>query len=294
MRKVGTHKEEYWNIEDINKIKKLYGRDVIGARKCIEQYIKVYPNDYTGWFFYIEVLITLQEYELAGEILKRICDKYKKDPINKNKPRKMKYFEQIEEQTKIRFYLATHQYDDALDYIEYAESLKNYQQLELKIYCMNKLGIKTNTSSETYNCRQMINYSEQDTLNEMRQRIAISNNDPYNYYLEKRFSEDFPLEKVFEEVKKRLSDDNKLCFGYYNDIYIFKYDLCGRVDGKIQDYFKASCFHDTHDIIILYPTFNCENLPYVDLNYLNKTENPNQKRLSQIDKFNKRYTKREN
>ena len=62
---------------------------------------------------------------------------------------------------------------------------------------------------------------------------------------------------------------------------------------KYKTFFKVSCFHDTHDIIIMYPTFNCENQPYIDLNYLNESEKPIQKRISQIDRFNKRYDKRE-
>lgn len=285
-------KERYWNTEDISKIKKLYGTDVLNTKKCIEQYIKAYPDDYNGWFFYIEVLITLQEYDLAGLLLKEVCIKYKQDPVNISKPKKMKHYEDLEEETKIRYYLATHQYDDALDYIEYSETLKAYLILELKIYCMNKLGIKSSTYSETYNCKQMVNYSEEEALKEMKQRMDAVNNIP-DYYLEKRFSYNFPLEKVFEEVKKKLTDENKLCFGYYNDTYVFKYDLCGRINGKIQDFFKVSCFHDTHDIIIMYPTFNCENQPYIDLNYLNESEKPIQKRISQIDRFNKRYAKRE-
>ena len=42
----------------------------------------------------------------------------------------------------------------------------------------------------------------------------------------------------------------------------------------------------------MYPCSNTSsNLEYVDLNYLKETENKNIKRLSQIDKFNKRFNK---
>ena len=40
----------------------------------------------------------------------------------------------------------------------------------------------------------------------------------------------------------------------------------------------------------MFPCADCENLPYVDLNYLINTNNISKvKTLSQIEKFNKRY-----
>ena len=42
----------------------------------------------------------------------------------------------------------------------------------------------------------------------------------------------------------------------------------------------------------MYPSLNCENLPYIDLNYLKQNineENTKVKKISQIDKFNQRY-----
>lgn len=37
------------------------------------------------------------------------------------------------------------------------------------------------------------------------------------------------------------------------------------------------------------PSERCENLPYTDLNYLIKQDNPKVKSISQIEKFNRRY-----
>ena len=73
-------------------------------------------------------------------------------------------------------------------------------------------------------------------------------------------------------------------------MYVFKYDNCGKHDNKIANYFKIICFHNTQDYITMFPCSNCENLPYVDLNYLvNSNDIPKVKTLSQIEKFNKRY-----
>ena len=42
----------------------------------------------------------------------------------------------------------------------------------------------------------------------------------------------------------------------------------------------------------MHPVNGCENLPIIDLNYIRKTEDIKVKKLSQIDKFNKRYNRK--
>ena len=68
----------------------------------------------------------------------------------------------------------------------------------------------------------------------------------YNTDLEKPnkllFSSDFPIDKVVEEVKKYIPSNKRLCEGVFEDHYIFKYDMCGRVNQKPEDYFKVICF----------------------------------------------------
>ena len=87
-----------------------------------------------------------------------------------------------------------------------------------------------------------------------------------------------------------LSDKMLYC-GFVDNTYVYKYDCCGRVDGKVVDYFKVVCLHGTKNIITMYPIKKDHNLPCVDLNYLK--ENAKEIKLtSQIDKFNQRYAKR--
>lgn len=63
-------------------------------------------------------------------------------------------------------------------------------------------------------------------------------------------------------------------------------------DNKNTNYFIVVTFHNTPYLISMYPCSNTSNnLEYVDLNYLKETNNKNIKRLSQIDKFNKRFNK---
>jgi hypothetical protein len=125
-------------------------------------------------------------------------------------------------------------------------------------------------------------------INEVRNRMNSMVTSP-DFPDKRRFKNDFPLEDVIKIVKENLREENKLCYGYIADTYVFKYDCCGRVDEKLQDYFKVSCYHDTNDILLMYPANKCEKLPYIDINYIK--EEPKIKRLSQVEKFNRRYQK---
>ena len=106
------------------------------------------------------------------------------------------------------------------------------------------------------------------------------------------FAYDFPILEIVEEIKKYIPSDKRINGGFYDNVYIFKYDYCGKVEGKTANYFKVVCFDGTSDFITIYPCVEGKNLPYTDLNYLqyaNANSNNRGKVLSQIDKFNRRY-----
>ena len=71
---------------------------------------------------------------------------------------------------------------------------------------------------------------------------------------------------------------NRVYYDNLEDNYIFKY-------GK--SYYKVICLHNTYNIIYIEIINNGFNYNYIDLTYIDY--NSNIKRLSQIDKFNKRY-----
>ena len=82
----------------------------------------------------------------------------------------------------------------------------------------------------------------------------------------------------------------RICLGLYDDMYVFKYDSCGKDNYKIVNYFKVICFEGTSQIITMYPASDCEKLPYIDLNYMKtKEDTPKIKVLTQREKFNTRY-----
>lgn len=281
-------KEKYWDEVELANLKKLYTIDPYSTKECIEEYLLRYPTDYNAIYFYIDILITLKEYCKAYEEIKRVRNIYIKDKRLTYQKRK-KIIELAEERLLIRYYLATNQYDDALDYLEYNKCLKANIELELKIYCYKKLGIKSKNKSISYDSLQITDYSEERMINEIKTKMNSMIFNP-DFPDKKRFINNFPLEKIIETVKAKMTEDNKLCFGYIVDTYVFKYDCCGRVDEKVQDYFKVICYHDTHDIIMMYPSKNSDKLPYVDINYIK--EGPKIKSLTQIEKFNRRYKRK--
>ena len=88
-----------------------------------------------------------------------------------------------------------------------------------------------------------------------------------------------------------IPNENKLSWGFIEDTYIFKYDGCGRDNDRLVDYFKVVTFKNSKDIITMCPSCDCEEFSHVDLNYLNDKEEQKVKKISQIDKFYKRYYK---
>lgn len=143
----------------------------------------------------------------------------------------------------------------------------------------------------TYLYRQMVYYKNDDFLDHIKEHLADYNKDLDNPN-SCIFSTDFPISEIIETVISYIPSNKRFFTGFYQDTYVFKYDCCGKVNNKTTNYFKVVCFNDTKDIITMFPSLNCNELPCIDLNYLIKnkiTENNKVKRLSQIDKFNQKY-----
>ena len=104
------------------------------------------------------------------------------------------------------------------------------------------------------------------------------------------FVPEFPIDMVLNEAKKYIPSDKCFCPGGIGRTYIFKYDNCGRDCYHMTDYFKVICFNNTQNIVTVTPSnLNEIKFPFVDLNYLKDKENLSVNRVSQIDKFYKKY-----
>jgi len=171
--------------------------------------------------------------------------------------------------------------------------INNLELTPLILLCKKKLN-KLNSDPQNnipYIYKQIIDYKESEFLKHIKKHMADYNQDVDNPN-KNIFAPNFPINEIIEEIKKYIPSNKKICPGFYEDIYIFKYDYCGRADNKIVDYFKVVTFNNTTEFITMLPVENAEYLPYIDLNYLKKEDSNNKiKKLSQIDKFNQRYNK---
>lgn len=266
------------------------------AKIELQQYIEKYPQDYSAYIYYISSLITLGEFEEAEYMLNLV-----ESSIKNNKQLQHKKEKNIKNNielivTKLR--LLAHQERYAETYQYYKMHFEEIQQISVDIkplifYCQKQMGTIDSNKREryknTYIFRQITRYEEYDFLDHIKkhlpnQNVNISNPNPCI------FSLDFPIDTILTEIKKYIPSAVRLYPNFYVDVYVFKYRECGKVNNRIVDYFKVVCFHNTSNIITIYPDIDSQELPHIDLNYLIQDDKYlKTKRLSQIDKFNKRY-----
>lgn len=280
--------KSYFNNEEYIYVKSFLRTNPSETLIRTEEYIKKYPNDYFAGVFYSKVLKVLGGFSEALYVLDNIEERYTsnkklfndfakyniiEEKVLYNKLRCLSYLEDFDKVEKLlnenRKYLINPKFG-------YFSNLVKYSKME---------NINFNAS---YRLEQLFNYSDEEFLSHISKHMYSRVED---YDVISTFNEDFPFDKVFYEVKKKILFSKAYYFGTYEDVYIFKYDKCGVTSGKVSDYFLVITFHNTNKYISMYPCNSSSNFNYVDLNYLKIPSTSNVKRLSQIDKFNMRYKK---
>lgn len=262
------------------------------AKMLLEEYMKKYPLDYSAYPYYASILITLGDFNEAEKVLdyvEIISNANENFTSKETKVQNLKYNILF---SKLKLLSYQEKYDEL-----YKIYLNNSQELydinlnhNIIFYCKKKLGMLSLNSINTnsYILSQITNYDESLFLEHIKKHLADYNKD-INEPNKNIFAYDFPIDKVLSEVKKHICSSKKLYPGFFEDLYTFKYNECGRDNNKITDYFKVICFHNTNDFITMLPVTEGENLPYIDLNYMIPENTPKTKIKSQIDKFNQRY-----
>ena len=293
-RQEKTTKKIFFNKHLFDEIKKIINTDPLKAKTEFEEYMMQYPLDYSAQTLYVSVLIRLQQFELAEKVLDEVEFRMKKDG-------KFQLYEKKKnlDETSVVFCrsaLLCHQqkYSELYEYLlKLKFDLKKLKIETLLVYLKKKLGL-LNMEKEKAPCYlvgQIIDYSEDEMKEHIKSHFACFN-DTTEEINESLFTNDFPFEKVLEEIKKNIPSKIKICNGLYDDTYIFKFDNCGKHRYKPVHYFKVICFENSNQIITIYPSPNCENLPCIDLNYIKQQEETQKiKTISQRDKFLRRYKK---
>lgn len=260
------------------------------AKEMFEEYIKLYPKDYAVYSYYATTLYNLRLYNEAQEAINRGEQLVLSDTVYE--PRRRERFEKKMTFPRVALLIRNGEFEKAIDIIERQNDdtfNDEYGYRGAYFYCKKMLGmLKCDEGNLTYLFSQIKDYSDDKFLEHTKKHISGNIiDDAINPSV---FYESFPFMKIFYKIKEMIPNDKATNHGFFEDIYIFKYDNCGRCDNKIVDYFCVITFMNTNNFITMYPTVKYHNLPYVDLNYLND-DKPKIKRLSQIDKFNLKYKK---
>lgn len=285
-------KAKYFNKWEFQQLLNLYETNPFEAKLKYEEYLDKYPKDYSAYSYYASLLIVLGEFDEAEKILDFVEFVSGRDSIFSKDPYKLMNFRRCVLSSRLRLLSYQEKYDELYNLcLHHFQDIKNMDMMYILFYCKKKLGLLDSykRSNYSYLFRQTVDYQESDFLYHIQKHLSDCNK--YEDGDKKSvFVSNFPINKVIEEVKKTISSDKKLCYGTFQDIYIFRYNECGRDRNRLVDYFKVVCFHGTSDFITMCPSFDCQNFPYVDLNYLIcDSKNAKVKRLSQIEKFNQKY-----
>lgn len=277
---------KYFNKLESGKIYSLIKTNPMESIEAYEEYLERYPRDYYTYLAYVYALNILSKTKKATEVLEETIEQSSKDKNFTNDLERFKTFKRIAPMRKLEILANEEKYAEAY---ELALNIpKNYSLENFLLYCETKLGIVNDFERDNtrYLFRQILQYQESDFENHIRKHLSDCNEDPE----EALFGTDFPISEVIREIKKYIPSDKKLFYGLLTNNYTFKYDGCGRSNNSLQDYFTVTSFHNSDDLITMFPAHHCENLPYIDLNYMiENVEKPKIKVMSQIDKFNQRY-----
>lgn len=281
---------KYFDTWEFRKAISFFDTNPIEANKKLEEYLKKYPKDYSAASYYGSNLITLGQFEKGYKFLLKIEKDASKDPQFQTQRSKKDALRRNLVYGKLRYFAYMEMYDKLYEFY-----LKNQKVVEEELevndvmfYCASKLGKLEVEKRETnsYLFRQIVEYRESDFMDHVKKHLADCNVDKDNPN-KNVFMPNFPIEKVVEEIKKYIPSDKRICTGFIENSYYFKYDRCGKDTNKAVDYFKVICFNNTSNIITICPVNGYQNLPYVDLNYMVE-EKADFKRMSQLEKFNRR------
>lgn len=285
---------KYFDIFEFQRIIDLMDTDPYSSLLLYEKYLNQYPNDYSAYLLYCSNLIILGKLDEAEKVYNYFEQKYDKDN-SLNGTEKVEKIKISIVFTKIKLLSYQGKYEELYKFCIKNKDIIIENKMVDALFYSKKMTNRLDSNKvelNTYLFDQIAKYDEKHFLKHIKKHIQN-----VDETMEKQsnsiFSENFPIEKVIHEIKKYIPSDKKLFLGFYDNVYYFKCDGCGRVDNKLVDYIKVVCFNGTSNFITMCPVIGSKDLPCEDLNYLINEENSTKvKRMSQIDKFNKKFNKK--
>lgn len=236
--------EKLIRVNTFEKIKAKYKkREYQEAKKDLEEFVKIYPDDDFGWYYLGKIMMHEKEYEKALQL-------FLESNIDENIMIKV---------DMIKCYMELSKYMDAYLLIcEIRNTVTNQFTAcflrRAEIIClknMNELN-KLSFSTLGYIESQMINYDRELAIN-----YSINTN-----FGKERFAKDISIRKTFIEMDKIVGNYEALPnSAKLTDTYLFdipKIGVCGR---KKLDVLKVTTIYKTSDIIAVYPVLDTKDYP---------------------------------
>lgn len=283
-------RNKYYDAFEFERAVELMDFDPYTSLELFKQYLTKYPNDYSAQLLCCPNLIIIGRLDEAEKVYNNFEEKYMADEALRG-TEKDKKIRENKVFSRIKLLSYQERYEELYNFcIENLDVIKENKMIDALFYSKKMTGRLSDDRRDenSYLFSQIVKYEETAFFDHIKKHLQ--DDTPCSMKSPATFKQDFPVKEIVSEIKKYIPSSKKLLLGFYDNIYFFKYDGCGRVDNKVVDYFKVICFANTKDIITIYPVVGSKNLPYEDLNYLvNEEPFPKIKKLSQIDKFNKKF-----
>jgi len=284
------NKKEYFNELEFQNAMRLFSNNHLIAKERFENYIEKYPHDCCARIYYTLLLILLCEFDKAETEYNVCIQEAENGKYNKLSIKKLRKFKHNLIIAQAKLLSARHKYQELFELLKNnKEHFEAIEQNYIYYFCSIKLNYINEDCKriKSYRFKQCYDYSI-DAFFEHVKKHQVDCNEEIELDKTSTFVSGFDTKKIIEEVKKYVPSNDRLFKGYFEDIYYFRYDNCGHTKYGLTDYFKVICFHDTNQFITMCPVRDCNNIPCIDLNYL-QPQTTQVKRLGQIDKFNKRF-----
>lgn len=282
-------KNRYYDPEEFKTATACINTNPEEAERRFTEYLKKYPYDRSAIAYHAHVLIVLNRLDEAEIKLDRLEHLIATSRDNNEKLKKSR---KLFIKTKVSLLCYQRKFEEL--YVFWNSNFHEIKALTTngefdispayfwclvnlgKVDTSNRNGDKTSKSGgNTYEYRQMIEYSYEDFLAHVKKHTDSTMGNP------RVFRADFPFAQVIEEVKKKIPKEAGLNSNFTITKYVFRYPECGIVKEsndknsppteKKSDYFMVVVLHDTTNILTMYPAANnlCEYQPNViDLSYL--------------------------
>lgn len=249
-----------------------------------QNYFESFPDNYFARIGYIDLLLKMSRFDEASEVFTLV----------------KAHFDELEEKSKnflsfleLRYLCCINDWESAYKFLKTDEYLYlDHEERVFEVLLCKKLDIPCKEdytlSKERYVYDLAHNYDYGAVMNHIVHGHTLYDEDfdKDNSYFDKSVD----LIKLYDEVKDKLSSNIRICWDLTTDHYIFKYDNVGLCDNSNTNYFRVITFVGTDQILTMYP---CNSYGFPNcLDITPEIVNDGKvKRLTGLDKFNKRYGK---